>query len=466
MLKMLLTSLPLMLGLLSTPALAQERPSAWSSPEEREATWLNVELGHSIIFDEGRAVKQIIVGDSSVINVESLSPEQFRIKGSAVGNTNVWVVFNDSPRDPVPYDITVHQDLSGLIRRIDAITAGEEAPRAYPINGRLVLEGEVRDVQTLEQVAAVARLYDEEFVNLMSVGGDHQVQLQVVFAEVNRSGMRALGINGSWGDNILGFALQTPALIGNSFATRPELSQVNSGITQAFSSDTFNLVGSLGAPVNLAAILSVLESNGVSKILAQPTLVALSGQQAEFLAGGEIPIPVSQIGSRISIDFKEYGVKLTFVPTVLGQDVIDVRVYVEVSDIDNNNAIRLTGIDIPAFISRKTSSHLRVDNGMTFAMAGMLQETSRSTTQQIPILGDIPVIGALFRTIEHDRDETELMIFVTPRLVRPMAPDEVPMPPGAAENHNPTDFELFLLGMDHQPGSRTVEPTGPIGLER
>ncbi len=464
MLKMLLTSL--MLGLLCTPALAQDRSGAWPPTEEAATNWLNVEVGHSIIYDEHRPVKQIILGDSSVISVESLSPEQFRIKGNIVGNTNIWVVFADNPSKPISYDITVHQDLSGLIRRVDAITAGDDAPRAYPINGRLVLEGQVRDVQTLEQIAAVARLYDEEFVNLMSVGGDHQVQLQVVFAEVNRSGMRALGINGAWGDNFLGFALQTPSLIGSGYVNRSGLSDVNGGLTVPFTSDSFNIMGTIGAPVNLAAILSVLESNGVSKILAQPTLVALSGQQAEFLAGGEIPIPVSQTGSRISIDFKEYGVKLTFVPTVLGQDVIDVRVYVEVSDVDNNNAIRLTGIDIPAFISRKSSSHLRVDSGMTFAMAGMLQETLRSTTQQIPILGDIPVVGALFRTIEHERDETELMIFVTPRLVRPMAPDEVPMPPGTTENHNPTDFELFLLGMDHRLGSRSAEPTGPIGLER
>ncbi len=464
MLKMLLTSL--MLGLLCTPALAQDRSGAWPPTEEAETNWLNVEVGHSIIYDEHRPVKQIILGDSSVISVESLSPEQFRIKGNIVGNTNIWVVFADNPSKPISYDITVHQDLSGLIRRVDAITAGDDAPRAYPINGRLVLEGQVRDVQTLEQIAAVARLYDEEFVNLMSVGGDHQVQLQVVFAEVNRSGMRALGINGAWGDNFLGFALQTPSLIGSGYVNRSGLSDVNGGLTVPFTSDSFNIMGTIGAPVNLAAILSVLESNGVSKILAQPTLVALSGQQAEFLAGGEIPIPVSQTGSRISIDFKEYGVKLTFVPTVLGQNVIDVRVYVEVSDVDNNNAIRLTGIDIPAFISRKSSSHLRVDSGMTFAMAGMLQETLRSTTQQIPILGDIPVVGALFRTIEHERDETELMIFVTPRLVRPMAPDEVPMPPGTTENHNPTDFELFLLGMDHRLGSRSAEPTGPIGLER
>ena len=437
-----------------------------SAHAQDDDAWLPVEAGHSIIYNEGRPIKQIIMGNPELISIESLSPEQFRIKGLNVGNTNIWVVFADAPDSPVSYDITVHQDLSDLIRRIDTITGGVESPNAYPVNGRLVLEGTVRDVLTLEQIAAVAKLYDEEFVNLMTVGGDHQVQLQVVFAEVNRTGLRQLGLNGMWGDNFLGVSMQTPSIISSAIVTRSELDRINYGATYPFTSDAFNILGTFAEPVNLSAILSVLEQNGVSKILAQPTLTALSGQQAEFLAGGEIPIPVAQTGSRISIEFKEYGVKLTFVPTVLGNDVIDVRMYLEVSDLDTTNSIRLTGIEIPAFISRKTSSHLRVESGMTFAMAGMLQETMRSTTAQIPILGDIPILGALFRTVDHERDETELMIFVTPRLVRPMAADEVPAPPGTTENHNPTDFELFLLGMDHKTGSQSAEPTGPIGLER
>jgi pilus assembly protein CpaC len=201
-------------------------------------------------------------------------------------------------------------------------------------------------------------------------------------------------------------------------------------------------------------------------VLAQPTLVALSGQQAEFLAGGEIPIPVAQFGNRISIEFKEYGVKLVFVPTVLGNDVVDVRVYVEVSDVDSATAIRVTGIEIPGFISRKSQSHLRLESGTTFAMAGMLHETTRATSAKVPLLGDLPVVGSLFRYVQHRHNESELMIFVTPELVRPMAADEVPDPPGTTENNNPNDFELFMLGLDHHVGSRTAEPTGPIGLAR
>ena len=226
------------------------------------------------------------------------------------------------------------------------------------------------------------------------------------------------------------------------------------------------MLGTFGEGINLTAIMSVLSQNSVSKILAQPTLVALSGQQAEFLAGGEIPIPVSQFGDKVTIEFKEYGVKLIFVPTVLGGDVVDMRVYVEVSDVDSTNSIRLTGIEIPSFVSRKTQSHLRLESGMTFAMAGMLNDSMRATYARVPVLGDIPLVGSLFRYVQHRRDETELMIFVTPRLVRPMAPGEVPPAPGTTEDNNPNDFELFLLGMDHRAESRNAQPTGPVGLAR
>ena len=427
---------------------------------------IRLERGHSIIYDQGRAVKQIILGDPQVVDVVSLSPQQFRLNGLEVGTTNLLVVFADDPTRPVSYELYVQQDLSGLIQRISDIVGDGPAPKAYPVNGRLVLDGTVDSVLHLEQIAAVAKLYDEDFVNLMSVGGDHQVQLQVVFAEVNRSGLRQLGLNALYGDNFLGLALQSPGQIFTSQVLRSSASNINQGYTYPNTSDAFNVLGVFGAPINLSGILSVLEQNGVSKILAQPTLVSLSGQQAEFLAGGEIPIPTAQQGNQIAIQYKEYGVKLTFVPTVLGEDVIDVRAYVEVSDIDNNNAIRLTGIEIPAFVSRKSSSHMRVESGKTFAMAGMLQETNRTTIQKVPILGEIPVLGALFRTVDAQRDETELMIFVTPRLVRPMSPEEVPPAPGMTEDFNPNDFELFLLGLDHRVGSRTAEPTGPIGLER
>ena len=168
----------------------------------------------------------------------------------------------------------------------------------------------------------------------------------------------------------------------------------------------------------------------------------------------------------VTIAFKDYGVSLWFIPTVLANDVIDVQMYVEISEPDFSVATRVAGLDVPGFITRKSQSHLRLENGMTFAVAGLLSDNVNYARIGLPGLGRLPLIGAFFRTVSHVRDETEVVIYVTPRLVRPLAPGEVPAAPGTTENNNPSDFELYILGMDHRPNSRTATPTGAVGLQR
>jgi pilus assembly protein CpaC len=439
---------------------AETQPS--STADER---WIDVPVGQSHIFRGDRPIGRVLASNPEVASLKLLEQGQVQILGVNVGATDLWVWYQDDMQHPIAYDITVHRDLSDLVRRIDSVVDGTP-PRVYPLDDRIAVEGPVDSVETLERVTELARVYDEEFVNLMAVTGDHQIQLQVVFAEVNRTALRELGMNGSLATPTMGIAGTGPNFSGASRAYNANLGMLNGGIVPAAAAGSFQFLGAFGDPTGILAVLSVLEQHNVSRTLAQPTLTALSGQQAEFLAGGEIPIPVAQFGSRISLEFKEYGVKLLFVPTVLGNDVVDMRVYVEVSDVDSSTGIRVTGIEVPGFVSRKTESHLRVESGMTVAMAGMLSETSRATFAKVPILGDIPVVGTLFRYVQHRRNETELMIFVTPRLVRPMAAGEVPAYPGATEDLNPNDFEFFLLGFDHHIGSRTAEPTGPVGLAR
>ena len=450
---------------LGSPTVQAAPPMPPRRTAESPAEWLDVGVGQSFIYKESRTISRVLVSDGDIAEVKLLEAGQFQIRGLAVGSTDLWVWFQGRVSQPVHYQLTIHQDISDLIRRVDEIVPGNP-PRVYPLRERLVVEGPVDDMTTMERIANVARVYDEEFINLMTVEGDHQIQLEVVFAEVNRSALRELGFNALWGKRGLGFGMEGPMSSATATTSHPKTSLINGGTTLSPSAEAFRLLGVVGGNVNLSAIMSVLSQHNVSKILAQPTLVALSGQQAEFLAGGEVPIPVSQFGNKVSIEFKEYGVKLVFVPTVLGGEIVDMRVYVEVSDVDNTNSIRLTGIEIPSFISRKTQSHLRLKSGNTFAMAGMLNDSVRATYAKVPLLGDIPIVGALFRYVKHRRDETELMIFVTPRLVRPLAPGHVPAPPGVTIDNNPNDFELFLLGMDHRSGSETAAPTGPMGLSR
>lgn len=453
----------LALGLtLSLPAAAQSAP----------VKWIDIELGESYIHRESRNISQIVVSDDTIAELRSLRPGQFQVRAKQVGSTDLWVWYSDDPDHPVNYQLTVHQDLSDLIRRVDQMVP-DAPPRVYPLSERLVVEGPVKDVETLERLAQVARIYDENFINLMTVEGDHQVQLQVVFAEVSRTGLRNLGIQGGYtlphygSDGLADGVVSMLNLWSPGTTSGHELSRSYIGpyYNATNSTDyTFQAQIPLGS-AKIIGMLTALEQSGLTKVLARPTLVALSGQQAEFLAGGEVPLAYAT-DERVTIDFKDYGIKLVFVPTVLAGDVIDLRVYTEYSEVDTSNQVTVGSVAVPGFLVRKASSHLRLESGMTFAMAGLLSEYTSYSRSAVPLLGEIPLIGALFSHTNHEREERELMIFVTPKLVRPLGPGEVPPPPGTTENNNPNDFELFLMGMDHAAGSRTAEPTGPIGLER
>ncbi len=441
--------------------------------QEERSDWLDIELGKSIVLTTPRIPIAIAITDPEVAVTQTLGEaSKIQVQGTSIGTTDLIVQFGRGV-PPMIYEITVHRDLSDLVRRIDSIVEGEP-PRVYPLGERVVIEGPVDDLDTLEQVALVARIFDEEFVNLMSVRGDHQVQLEIVFAEVSRTATRELGLNILYGNGIQNGFLTGPTT-GNNLVFNPLTNNViqtaaGEGAIPSPNVGGFSLGGYFGGNVNIAAIIGALDDYRVGKILAQPTMISLSGQKSEFLSGGEIPIPTPQGGGAggavITIEFKEYGIILWFLPTVLAGDVIDVQMYLEISEPDFAVATRVAGIDVPGFISRKSTTHLRLENGMTFAVAGLLSDNISYTRIGLPGLGRLPLVGSLFRTVRHVREETEVVIYVTPRLVRPLAPGEVPAPPGSTENNNPSDFELFLLGMSRRPNSRTASPTGAVGLQR
>ena len=447
-------------------------PAAFAQEERKN--WIDIELGKSIVLTTPRVPSAIAITDPAVAIAQPLGvANRIQVQGTSIGTTDLIVQFGAGVQ-PQIYELTVHRDLSDLVRRIDSIVEGEP-PRVYPLGERIVIEGPVDDLDTLEQVALVARIYDEEFVNLMVVRGDHQVQLEVVFAEVSRTAARELGLNVLFGQATAAGGLLGPisglpgannAPLAGTFSTN-----VGSGVAGTPVIGGFSLLGTALLDQNaLSAVIGTMDSYQVGRILAQPTLMSLSGQKADLLSGGELPIPTPQGGgaggTTITIDYKKYGIQLWFIPTVLAGDVIDVQMYLEISEPDYANSTGVAGFDVPGFITRQTQSHLRLESGMTFAVAGLLSENNSYSRVGIPALGRLPLIGALFRTVRHVRDETEVVIYVTPRLVRPLAPGEVPAAPGTTENYNPSDFELFLLGMDHRPNSRTASPTGAVGLQR
>jgi len=452
------TSLTLAMGLAltapMTAAMAQEAGA------QQGADWLDIELNKSIVIETPRVPRAISITNPDIADVVQLgSPTKWQIQGAAIGSTDLVIQFGgDEP--PLIYEITVHQDLSDMIRRVEGL-APENPPRVYPLNGRIVVEGSVPDLDTLERVAMVARMYDEEFVNLMQVGGDHQVQLEVIYAEVSRTGLRRMGINVLWS------LPQAGAGLLNNLSTLPQSGLGSVTNLQPFALDAgYNALGYVAQGINIIGVMNLLDSHNLGKVIAQPTLVSLSGQKAEFLNGGQIPIVVPNPQGFATAQFRDYGTRMLFIPTVLSGDVIDVQVDLELSDLDTANGVNLSGAIIPALTTRRARAHVRLKSGMTFAIAGLLSETTTFARDGVPGLSRIPILGAFFREIEHRREEIEIMVYVTPRLVRPMAEDEVPPILGSTEDNNPGDLKFYLLGMDRKDRSRTAEPTGPIGLHR
>ncbi|MEZ4318000.1 MAG: pilus assembly protein N-terminal domain-containing protein [Myxococcota bacterium] len=459
-------TLALLAGLSFASVQALVATPAWA--QEERADWLDIELGKSVVLETPQTPTAIAITDPDVANVQSLGlARKFQVQGVAIGTTDLVVQFGPGI-PPMIYEVTVHRDLSELVRRVDSIVEGE-APRVYPLEERIVVDGPVDDLDTLEKVALVASIYDPNFVNLMSVRGDHQVQLEVLFAEVSRSAIREVGLNVLWGTPNLAAGISNGSIQNNGPTwTSTQLTGIaNNGVVSVPSTGAQVMtIGGVITALNLTAVAQLVDEYRLGKILAQPVLVSLSGQKAEFLAGGEVPLPQPSSQGQISIVFKEYGVKLLFVPTVLAGNVIDMRLLVEISEIDYGNALPIAGISVPGFVTRKASTHLRIESGKTFAVAGLLNEDSAFVRRGVPGLGRLPIIGALFRTVRHERTETEVVLYVTPRLVRPLAAGEVPPAPGTTENNNPSDIELFLLGSAMRPGSRTAEPTGVVGLQR
>lgn len=443
----LLTRLSAGLFMLNALAVGAGVGAASLAPElalaaEPRGDWLDIEVGKSVVIETPKNATAIAITDPTVADIVPLaSANKIQVQGKSVGTTDLIIQLGPGS-EPTRFDITVHTDLSDLIRRIGEIVEGEP-PRVYPLAKHIVVDGPVPDLDTLEEVASMARAFDPEFVNLMTVRGDHQVQLELILAEVSRNATREIGMTWAFSDSATGIdvGLTQPTTPGRSF-----------GLNTLFDD---------GGGIAVDAQLDLLDDYNLAKYLAQPTIVCLSGQQCEFLAGGEIPFLASG-GLTAQTQFKEYGVKLSFVPTILASNVVDLRVQIELSEIDQSVVINGT----PGLISRKSKSHVRVGNGHTMAISGILLEHTSYARSEVPLLGRIPVVGLLFRYTKHVKDERELVVFVTPRLVRPLGPGEVPAYPGQTEDNNPTDLELFLLGLDHRPGSRTAEPTGDIGLQR
>jgi pilus assembly protein CpaC len=326
-------------------------------------------------------------------------------------------------------DLVVTFDIEGLKGRLFELMPDARV-EIRPASDALLLSGEVPSAERLAQVLAVAeRFAPDRVTNLMSVGGSQQVMLAVRFAEVQRDTIKLLGLN----TNLL-------------FESGDAAFQLQSGDGVSIDPLSFatGAISVVTGDIALDVLIDTLEEKGVVTTLAEPNLITLSGDTASFLAGGEFPVPVEQEDEGITIEFKPFGVGLSFTPTVLGNELINLVLVTEVSDIDPTVSVVTLNLEIPGLSVRRAKTTVELRDGQSFAIAGLLRDDYEDTVRQYPLLGDIPILGTLFRSSEFQNNRTELVVIVTPHLVQP-APAGTLITP--TDNFvPPTDFELFLLG--------------------
>jgi pilus assembly protein CpaC len=421
---------------------------------------LNLAVGKSLVIDTTIAVKRVSIADPEIADTVVISPRQIYLTGKAVGMTNLTLWGADDHVSAI-FDVAVAPDLTQLKEKLQEILPGENI-RVIAAQDSVTLSGEVSSTANLSQAMAISEAFaPKKVVNLAQVAGVHQVMLEVRVAEMSRSLARRLGFNFSAVTESGGFGV---SLLNNlSAVVKPTdallLPTVNPALApfaQAFSSSVNALFRFHKGDTTWTGFIDALKENGLIKILAEPTLVTLNGQEARFLAGGEFPIPVPQDFNVVTITFKPFGVALSFTPTVLSNDKISMRVAPEVSELDFSIAVVLQGFVVPGLTTRRAATVIELADGQSFAIAGLLRESVRETVTKFPLLGDIPILGALFRSTAFQKNETELIIIVTPHLVKPLDMARQTLP--TDQYIEPNDFEWYLLG--------SLEGTGPARTPR
>lgn len=426
---------------------------------EHAARKIHLQVGKSVIVRSGAPVVRTTLGSPDVADIVALSPTQIYITGKATGVTNLTLWQSDDKVSAI-YDIEVAPDTMRLKEKLHEILPGERDIKVSASHDSLTLSGTISSSTHLAQAMTLAEAYSggKKVINLLQVSGVHQVMLEVRVAEMSRSLTNRLGINSIWNVN----GSMGASLLGN-LATLDKFAGSASGSSSEFEfAPTVNsLFHILGGPFTWTAFIDALKEDGLVKVLAEPTLIAMSGQSASFLAGGEFPIPVPQGLGSVAIEYKQFGVSLAFTPTVLNDKRMNIIVAPEVSELDYTTAINIAGVAVPGLTTRKVSTAIELNDGQSFAIAGLLKDTVREAARKFPILGSVPVLGALFRSVSFQRNETELIVIVTPRLAKPIDVATQPLP--TDKFIEPSDSEFFFLGL-LQGRAQKPAPRAPLPI--
>jgi pilus assembly protein CpaC len=412
-----------------------------------------VAVNKSQILRLNKPFKDVAIANPKIADVLPLTTKSLYVLGKGIGSTTL-MIYGPKKTLLAVLDLVVTYDIEGLKSRLFEFMP-EQGIEVRGLGDAIVLSGLVSTADKISQAATVAEHFAPgKVVNMMKVEGSQQVMLAVRFAEVSRSVTKALGVDLTYKNDSGNFGFSSGTLTGPF----PFIGAIGGAASP---------LGAFGAVAkttsNLAILITALEEKGLVKTLAEPNLIAMSGDTASFLAGGEFPIPVAQSGTggdaTITIEFKEFGVGLAFTPTVLDDDRINLVVAPEVSTLDFSVASQ----GVPGLTTRRAETTVELRDGQTFAIAGLLQNNFSSNIDQTPWLGDIPILGPLFRSSSFQRDETELIILVTPFLVRPAAAAAMATP--VDRMIPPSETDLFLQGRLEALGSG-LPPTDSAGVLR
>ncbi len=416
---------------LSTPAAAQV------ATDQTASRTVVVPKDKSLAFHLDYAASEIVVAAPDTLQLVATTDRSFYVRGKAIGMTNI-LIYDANHRLAQVVDVRVGYDVESLQDDLRLALPGERIT-AVNFAGGILLTGEVSTSGAALRAKAIAERYAPQQVqSALTMRQAQQVQVEVRVLEVSRSAMRDLGVNLSV-TNANGLNVQTgTGLVGNS---APQ--------------GTIGFTSNIGT-TSIAATIRALEQRGAIRTLAQPTLIAMSGEEASFLAGGEFPFPVPNGQNGVSIEFRTFGVKLNLTPTVQDSGQIRLKVAPEVSQLDPRNSLRIQGYEVPGLTTRRAATTVELRDGESFAIAGLFQQDYVNAVNQIPWAGSVPILGALFRSASWRRQETELVIIVTPHLTTPTN-DISTLPNPLAPRDEPTAIDLILLGRS------TTQPLAPVG---
>ncbi len=401
------------------------------------AETLDVPMNRAIVVESEQPFAELSIANAGIADISSLSDRTIYVLGKAPGLTTL-TLFDGAGNLITNVKVRVAPDVTEFKERLRQILPNEPI-EVRTANDGIVLSGTISSSARLARALELAERYAPERVsNLMNVGGVQQVMLKVRFAEMNRSVAKSLTASLGFGgaDVTGGFnTLNNQLSLSNALNNNIPVLQTNTGAI---------LFGFGAGSTQVRLLLEALETKGLVRSLAEPNLSALSGQEATFLAGGEVPIPVPQDDGVVTIEYKPFGVEMDFIPRVVDGDLINLEMATSVSIIDPNSDFTINGDNVPSFITRQTSTTVELRDGESFAIAGLIQDNFQDLNNQVPWLGDIPVLGALFRSAEYQREQSELVIIITAHLVSPTRGEALALPTDRVKP--PSEFDLFMNG--------------------